>query len=133
MRENVQSSESTIRDADKAKEMTEYMKYNLWSQSAQAMLAQENLNVILLQDGRGFLSDFFLVQKVAHMFIAPITHCRDYRNQRSAEIRQAVFGFERHNGINFAVNNAVTFQFAELLSQNFVRGLRDKPPNFAET
>lgn len=44
MRDNVQASESTIRDADMAKEMTEYMKYNLLSQSAQSMLAQANQN-----------------------------------------------------------------------------------------
>ena len=44
MADNVQASESTIRDADMAKEMTEYMKYNLLSQSAQSMLAQANQN-----------------------------------------------------------------------------------------
>lgn len=42
MNENTQGSESTIRDADMAKEITEYMKYNLLSQSAQAMLTQAN-------------------------------------------------------------------------------------------
>ncbi|WP_313993747.1 flagellin [uncultured Selenomonas sp.] len=40
--ENVQSSESTIRDADMAKEMTAYTKHNVLTQSAQAMLAQAN-------------------------------------------------------------------------------------------
>ena len=44
MNENAQGSESTIRDADMAKEITEYTKYNLLSQSAQAMLAQANTN-----------------------------------------------------------------------------------------
>jgi len=44
MRENVQGSESIIRDADMAKEITDYMKYNLLSQSAEAMLAQSNQN-----------------------------------------------------------------------------------------
>jgi len=44
MRENVQGSESIIRDADMAKEVTDYMKYNLLSQSAEAMLAQSNQN-----------------------------------------------------------------------------------------
>lgn len=44
MVENVQASESTIRDADMAKEMTEYTKYNILQQSAQAMLAQANQN-----------------------------------------------------------------------------------------
>ena len=42
--ENTQAAESTIRDADMAKEMAEYMKYNLLSQSAQAMLSQANQN-----------------------------------------------------------------------------------------
>ncbi len=42
MGENVQNSESTIRDADMAKEMTEYTKFNILTQSAQAMLAQAN-------------------------------------------------------------------------------------------
>ena len=42
MRENAQGSESTIRDADMAKEVTDYMKYNLLSQSAESMLAQSN-------------------------------------------------------------------------------------------
>ena len=40
--ENVQASESTIRDADMAKEMTAYTKHNVLTQSAQAMLAQAN-------------------------------------------------------------------------------------------
>ena len=40
--ENIQSAESTIRDADMAKEMTEYTKNNVLSQAAQSMLAQAN-------------------------------------------------------------------------------------------
>ena len=40
--ENVQSSESTIRDADMAKEMTNYTKNNVLMQAAQAMLSQAN-------------------------------------------------------------------------------------------
>jgi flagellin len=40
--ENVQASESTIRDADMAKEMTEYTKNNVLMQAAQSMLAQAN-------------------------------------------------------------------------------------------
>ena len=40
--ENVQSSESTIRDADMAKEMTNYTKNNVLMQAAQSMLAQAN-------------------------------------------------------------------------------------------
>ena len=43
--ENTQASESTIRDADMAKEMTGYTKANVLAQSAQAMLAQANQNV----------------------------------------------------------------------------------------
>ncbi|MBQ1913746.1 MAG: flagellin, partial [Selenomonadaceae bacterium] len=42
--ENVQNSESTIRDADMAKEMTEYTKNNVLLQSAQSMLSQANQN-----------------------------------------------------------------------------------------
>ena len=42
MSENVQSAESTIRDADMAKEMTEYTKNNVLLQAAQSMLAQAN-------------------------------------------------------------------------------------------
>ena len=42
--ENVQNAESTIRDADMAKEMTEYTKYNVLLQAAQSMLAQANQN-----------------------------------------------------------------------------------------
>ncbi len=42
--ENTQASESTIRDADMAKEMTSYVKSNVLAQSAQAMLAQANQN-----------------------------------------------------------------------------------------
>jgi len=42
--ENVQASESTIRDSDMAKEMTAYTKHNVLTQSAQAMLAQANQN-----------------------------------------------------------------------------------------
>ena len=40
--ENVTSSESTVRDADMAKEMTEYTKANVLTQAAQSMLAQAN-------------------------------------------------------------------------------------------
>ena len=41
---NVQSTESNIRDADMAKEMTEYTKNNVLSQAAQSMLSQANQN-----------------------------------------------------------------------------------------
>lgn len=55
--ENVQKSESTIRDADMAKEMTEYTKNSVMTQSAQAMLSQANQNLSgvlsLLQGGGG--------------------------------------------------------------------------------
>ncbi len=44
MGENVQNAESTIRDVDMAKEITEYTKYNILTQSSQAMLAQANQN-----------------------------------------------------------------------------------------
>jgi len=44
MGENVQAAESTIRDADMAKAMTEYTKYNVITQAAQSMLAQANQN-----------------------------------------------------------------------------------------
>ena len=40
--ENLQSAESTIRDADMAKEMTEYTKNNVLLQASQSMLAQAN-------------------------------------------------------------------------------------------
>jgi flagellin len=42
--ENVTASESTIRDADMAKEMTEYTKNNVLLQAAQSMLSQANQN-----------------------------------------------------------------------------------------
>ncbi len=42
--ENTIASESTIRDADMAKEMTEYTKANILMQASQAMLAQANQN-----------------------------------------------------------------------------------------
>jgi flagellin len=40
--ENTQSSESVIRDANMAKEMTEYTKNNVLLQAAQSMLSQAN-------------------------------------------------------------------------------------------
>ena len=40
--ENTQGAESTIRDADMAKAMTDYTKSNILTQTAQAMLAQAN-------------------------------------------------------------------------------------------
>ena len=43
-RENTQSSESTIRDADMAKEMAEYTKNNVLLSASQSMLAQANQN-----------------------------------------------------------------------------------------
>jgi flagellin len=48
--ENVTNAESTIRDADMAKEMTEYTKNNVLKQASQSMLAQAN------QSGQGVLS-----------------------------------------------------------------------------
>ena len=42
--ENVQAAESTIRDADMAKEMTNYTKNNVLLQASQSMLAQANQN-----------------------------------------------------------------------------------------
>ena len=42
--ENTQSAESVIRDANMAKEMTEYTKNNVVTQAAQSMLAQANQN-----------------------------------------------------------------------------------------
>ena len=42
--ENALASESTIRDADMVKEMTEYTKHNVLLQAAQSMLAQANQN-----------------------------------------------------------------------------------------
>ena len=42
--ENVQDSESVIRDSDMAKEMTAYTKNNVLRQASQAMLAQANQN-----------------------------------------------------------------------------------------
>ena len=44
MAENVQAAESVIRDADMAKEMTDYTKNNVLLQAAQSMLAQANQN-----------------------------------------------------------------------------------------
>jgi len=44
MGENVQHSESTIRDADMAKEMVNYTKSNILKQSSQVMFAQANQN-----------------------------------------------------------------------------------------
>ena len=44
MNENIQAAESSIRDADMAKEMTEYTKMNVLAQASQAMLAQANQN-----------------------------------------------------------------------------------------
>ena len=40
--ESTQASESTIRDADMAKAMTEYTKSNVLAQASQSMLAQAN-------------------------------------------------------------------------------------------
>ena len=42
--ENTQSAESTLRDMDMAKAMTEYTKSNLLAQASQSMLAQANQN-----------------------------------------------------------------------------------------
>ena len=42
--ENTQAAESTIRDADMAKAMTEYTKQNVLMQASQSMLAQANQN-----------------------------------------------------------------------------------------
>ncbi len=44
MNENVQAAESTVRDADMAREMSEYTKANVLLQAAQSMLAQANQN-----------------------------------------------------------------------------------------
>lgn len=44
LNENLQASESTIRDADMAKEMVDYTRYRMLTRSSQAMLAQANQN-----------------------------------------------------------------------------------------
>jgi len=44
MNENLEASDSVMRDADLAKEMTNYMKYSVLSQAAQYMLAQSGQN-----------------------------------------------------------------------------------------
>ncbi|MFO7246489.1 MAG: flagellin, partial [Bacillota bacterium] len=41
--ENLQASESRIRDADMAKEMSEFVRSQILQQAATAMLAQANL------------------------------------------------------------------------------------------
>ena len=43
--DNVQAADSTIRDADMAKAMTEYTKNNVLAQASQSMLAQANQNL----------------------------------------------------------------------------------------
>ncbi len=43
--DNTRASESTIRDADMAREMTAYTKHNVLTQAAQSMLAQANQNL----------------------------------------------------------------------------------------
>jgi flagellin len=48
--ENVTTAQSTIADADMAKEMTAYQKNSVLQQASQAMLAQAN------QSGSGVLS-----------------------------------------------------------------------------
>ena len=48
--ENLQTSESRIRDTDMAKEMVEYSKNNILAQAGQSMLAQAN------QSNQGILS-----------------------------------------------------------------------------
>ena len=40
--ESTQATESVIRDADMAKEMTAYTKHNVLAQASQSMLAQAN-------------------------------------------------------------------------------------------
>ena len=42
--ENTTAAESVIRDADMAKTMMEYAKYNILQQASQSMLAQANQN-----------------------------------------------------------------------------------------
>ncbi|MBD3879285.1 MAG: flagellin [Quinella sp. 1Q5] len=44
MNENLEAADSAIRDADMAKEMTNYMKYSVLAQSSQYMLAQAGQN-----------------------------------------------------------------------------------------
>ena len=43
--DNTRASDSTIRDADMAREMTAYTKHNVLTQAAQSMLAQANQNL----------------------------------------------------------------------------------------
>ncbi|MBQ7165081.1 MAG: flagellin, partial [Clostridia bacterium] len=43
-RDNVTNAESTIRDADMAKEMMNYTRNNILLQTSQSMLAQANQN-----------------------------------------------------------------------------------------
>ena len=44
MNENLEATDSTLRDADIAKEMTDYMKFTVLSRASQYMMTQANQN-----------------------------------------------------------------------------------------
>ena len=76
---------------------------------------------------------FLFAKEIAHVSLSPIANRGKNGRQSFAEFRQAVFGFHRDDGINFAVNYSVAFQFAQMLNQNLMRRLRNQSPKFAET
>ena len=58
--------------------------------------------------------------------VAPIAHGLQYGDDGGAEIGKPVLYFGRHHWIHRADNQAVGFQFPQLLSQHFGRSLRQQ-------
>jgi hypothetical protein len=63
---------------------------------------------------------------------SPFAQFPHYRAQGAAKFGQRVFHFGRNFGINLARDDAIAFQFAKLLGQHFLRGIRQEPSEFAK-
>src|SRR5207302_3393563 len=59
------------------------------------------------------------------MFLRPATERAKRLDQSSAESRKRIFNSWRHNRINFALHQAVSFQTAQRLSQHLLRDAAD--------
>ena len=59
------------------------------------------------------------------MLCAPVAHGVKHGIERLAFRREGVFGLWRNNGIDYALDETIPFQLAELLGKHFVGCLGD--------
>jgi len=63
--------------------------------------------------------------KLSEVFFRPATKPMQRFNQRSAQSRERVLHFRRHNRMNRALHQAVALETAQRLGQHFLRNVPD--------